>query len=263
MSSGFRDHLQDSHDRQRAARDEQHAEQREAARALQRAKQEERLRERHKEWQLALEARIGALHDRLHGQAPARGAARELLIAEAADRFQARGFADVSMQEIADAVGVTKAAMYYHFQSKEALFEVVVERSIHAFWEGISVHARADGPLRDVLRDIVAYVKLSLESVSPRLLDDFTRHCSADAQQRIFFEHPTPERELCNLFDRAIAVGEMRPLDSEAVAEMFLAMLMSLGRHSHTHRQPQPGDDELLLDVILHGIAPAAPATSA
>jgi AcrR family transcriptional regulator len=250
--------MQERHGRRRA---EQKERRREA---------EERLRERHKQWQLALDARIGAMHDRLHGTAPARGAARELLIAEATGRFQKRGFADVSMQEIADAVGVTKAAMYYHFQSKEALFEVVVERSINAFWEGISVYARADGPLRDVLRGIIAYVKGTFEGISLRLMDDFQRHCSPEAHQRILTggipappsnsEHPTPEHELEELFARAIAAGEMRPLNAAAVADLFLGMVLSLGGMGHTHRVAQPGDDEILLDVFLHGISPAAPA---
>jgi TetR/AcrR family transcriptional regulator, cholesterol catabolism regulator len=283
LSSGFRDRMRDLHDRQRTMRDEQERETREQRQAAQEAKRqqareqqrarhaerhreaEERLRAKHEQWQAALEARIQAtqeriqaMHDRIHGKAPARGAARELLIAEAIDRFLARGFADVSMQEIADAVGVTKAAMYYHFKSKEELFEVVVERTINAFWEGMIASATAAGPLRDVLRGIIAYVKGTLDNFSFRLMADFQRHCSPEAFQRIFAEHLTPEMELRALFERAIDVGEMRPVNVELVAELFLGMAMSVGDHGgHTHRQPQPGDDELLLDIFLNGVAPA------
>jgi AcrR family transcriptional regulator len=278
------------HDEQRAARDEQQreareqqrarqserhheqAEQRRQARELQQARHqerhreaEERLRAKHAEWQAALEARIQAtqerfqaMHDRMHGKAPARGAARDLLIAEATDRFLERGFADVSMQEIADAVGVTKAAMYYHFKSKEELFEVVVERTINAFWDGMIASASAVGPLRDVLRGIIAYVKGTLDNFSFRLMADFQRHCSPEAFQRIFAGHLTPEMELRALFERAIDTGEMRPVNVELVAELFLGMAMSVGEHGgHTHRQPQPGDDERLLDIFLHGVASA------
>lgn len=269
LSRGFSDRMRDLHDQQRARREEQQREQaakREAARAEQRAKQEERhrvaeerLHERHKQWHVALELRIGAMQDRLHGKGPARGEARELLIAEATMRFQERGFADVSMQEIADAVGVTKAAMYYHFKSKEALFEVVVERTVNAFWEGICVYARADGPLRDVLRGTIAYVKGWLEGFSLRLMDDFQRYCSPEAHQRILSEHPTPEHELEALFRRAMATGEMRPLNAAVAADLFLGMVLSLNGMGHTHREAQPGDDELLLDIFLHGIAPVTP----
>src|ERR1044071_1392135 len=47
---------------------------------------------------------------------------RERMLREAREQFVAHGFAAVAMQEIADAVGVTKAALYYHFSDKEALF---------------------------------------------------------------------------------------------------------------------------------------------
>jgi AcrR family transcriptional regulator len=270
--------MKELHDRQRTMRDEQECAAREERQAAQAARRqearekqqarheerqreaEERLRAKHERWQVALELRIQAMHDRLHGKAPARGAARELLIAEAADRFQARGFADVSMQEIADAVVVTKAAMYYHFKSKEELFEVVVERAINAFYEGIIAHAHAEGPLRDVLRGIIAHVKGTLEGFSFRLMEDFKRHCSPEAHQRIFLSHITPEMELRALFERAIDDGELRPVNSELVAELFLGMIMSLGDgRGNTHRQPQPGDDELILDIFLHGVAPAPP----
>ena len=264
MSSGFRDRMRDLHDQQRAARDEQQRDAREQqlARHQERhRKAEERLRARHAEWQAALEARIQAtqerfqaMHDRMHGQAPARGAARDLLIAEAADRFLARGFADVSMQEIADAVGVTKAAMYYHFASKEQLFEVVMQRVIADFWRGIGDAAAAPGSFRTVLANIVTHAQESLSDFSFTMLEDVQRHCSPEAQQRILHEHPTPERDLQGLFRRAVAAGEMRPLDVELVAALFLALIFSLGRHHHTTRTPQPGDAEVLIDIFLHGI---------
>ena len=198
---------------------------------------------------VALRGRVGDRH-------PARGEARARLIEEAHNLFLTRGFADVSMQEIADTVGVTKAAMYYHFQSKEDLFEEVARQSINGFWDGIIAHAHATGPLREVLLEIVSFVKASLESVSLRLIDDVKHHCSPEAQHRLLAEHPTPERELQDLFRRAIAAGEMRPLDVEPVAELFLAMLFSLGHRGPGARQPQPSHDTLLIDVLLHGIAP-------
>jgi AcrR family transcriptional regulator len=196
-----------------------------------------------------------ASRERVGGKPPARGEARARLIEEAHHLFLARSFADVSMQEIADTVGVTKAAMYYHFQSKEDLFEEVARQSINGFWEGIIAHSRSTGPLREVLLDIVTFVKASLESVSLRLIDDVKHHCSPEAQHRLLAEHPTPERELQDLFRRAIAAGEMRPLDVEPVSELFLAMLFSLSHRGPGARQPQPGHDALLIDVLLHGIA--------
>jgi AcrR family transcriptional regulator len=41
----------------------------------------------------------------------------------ALELFAARGFEKTSLREIADRLGVTKAALYYHFPSKDALLE--------------------------------------------------------------------------------------------------------------------------------------------
>jgi AcrR family transcriptional regulator len=43
------------------------------------------------------------------------------------DLFAQRGFDAVSMQEIAEAVGIKKASLYYHFSSKDQILEKILE----------------------------------------------------------------------------------------------------------------------------------------
>ncbi len=51
-------------------------------------------------------------------------------ILDAAERlFAERGFAGASLQQIADAAGVSKAAIFHHFENKQALYCAVVERA--------------------------------------------------------------------------------------------------------------------------------------
>ncbi|MBV9529232.1 TetR/AcrR family transcriptional regulator [Sphingomonas sp.] len=52
---------------------------------------------------------------------------KEPIVAAAAALFRERGFAATSMQEIADAVGLTRPALYYHFRNKEEILESLVE----------------------------------------------------------------------------------------------------------------------------------------
>ncbi|MBK0330462.1 TetR/AcrR family transcriptional regulator [Brachybacterium sp. MASK1Z-5] len=52
---------------------------------------------------------------------------RALVLATATDAFVAHGFRSTSMEDIARAVGVTKPVLYQHFDSKEALYLMVVE----------------------------------------------------------------------------------------------------------------------------------------
>lgn len=54
-------------------------------------------------------------------------ATRTAIIAAALDAFGQRGYAIVTMDQIADQAGVAKGALYHHFASKDVLFEAVLE----------------------------------------------------------------------------------------------------------------------------------------
>jgi len=65
--------------------------------------------------------------------------------AVAAELFAQRGFEQTSLREIAERLGITKAALYYHFPSKNELMASLVEPLI----EGLRVLAEdveRDGP---------------------------------------------------------------------------------------------------------------------
>lgn len=76
----------------------------------------------------------------MEGAVTSSGAAatRERLVTVAVDLFTRHSFAGTSLQMIADELGFTKAAIYYHFRTREELLDAVLE------------------PIVSQLRDIVA-----------------------------------------------------------------------------------------------------------
>ena len=54
---------------------------------------------------------------------------REQLLDAAEQVFRERGVGHASLAEVADAAGVTRGAVYWHFDSKAALFQAMVERA--------------------------------------------------------------------------------------------------------------------------------------
>lgn len=59
---------------------------------------------------------------------------RDLIIDTAANLFQEQGYNATSVRQIADAVGVTEAALYYHFKAgKRELLEAVIECKMPEF----------------------------------------------------------------------------------------------------------------------------------
>lgn len=69
-------------------------------------------------------------------------ATRAALIEASRALFASRGYADVSIEDITAATGVTRGALYHHFEDKRALFLAVVEAVERDLTEGVREQAR-------------------------------------------------------------------------------------------------------------------------
>jgi AcrR family transcriptional regulator len=56
----------------------------------------------------------------------------EVIAAAASRLFQSRGFANTSLQDVAEAVGIPKGNFYYHFRTKDDIVRAVVEHRLGA-----------------------------------------------------------------------------------------------------------------------------------
>lgn len=87
--------------------------------------------------------------------APAR---RRQLLEVALEKFAARGFHETSMEEIADAAGVTKPVLYQHFHSKQDLFLELLESEGRSLERAVMEGAAAESdPYQQVLAGFRAY----------------------------------------------------------------------------------------------------------
>ena len=80
-------------------------------------------------------------------------AARTRVLDHALDLFATHGVSGTSLQMIADAVGITKAAVYHQFRTKEQIVIAVTERELGRLLPALEeAEAHGDGPLaRDAL----------------------------------------------------------------------------------------------------------------
>lgn len=58
---------------------------------------------------------------------------RERLLAEARRLFIERGYANTTVSDIVEAASVTKPALYYYFEGKEAIYRAIVGEAIDGF----------------------------------------------------------------------------------------------------------------------------------
>src|ERR1700734_1605545 len=86
---------------------------------------------------------------------------RHQLFAVALELFAQRGYRATTMDDIAEAAGVTKPLLYQHFSSKRALYLELVDSIATSMLEAIGkAVAAADGPRQQVEGGFAAYFQL-------------------------------------------------------------------------------------------------------
>lgn len=151
-------------------------------------------------------------------------------ILEAATRlFAERGYSATSVQAVADAVGIRAPSLHYHFASKEALRDAVLERQLSGWKEIVPrvLAAATSGPQRfaGVLREVIRF--FGEDPARARLL---VRECLDRpwAVRTLVDAHLAPWMSLLTEYlDRAKAEGRAHPeLDPKAyVTEVVILCL--------------------------------------
>jgi len=98
-------------------------------------------------------------------QAQRREATRGALIGAGRELFGDRGYDAVSSEEIVAAAGVTRGALYHHFEGKAGLFDAVLEEAEAEIVSGFDLADLAgDDPLGVMVAAAEQFLDLSLDS---------------------------------------------------------------------------------------------------
>ena len=187
------------------------------------------------------------------------GEARERVLHAAHQLFVTHGFAEVSMQQIAAAVGITKATMYHHYPGKEALFLAVCHREVDQMRAGLQeivCHCQ-ERPFPEQLEALIRFLLVSASSAdTARLIADLRRHVS--------HEHRTAMHDLSNpatvirpFFQRAIDSGEIRSIDLDVIVPMVFGMVFGQVRFALDGGRPdhlQKNLPTIITRVLISGI---------
>lgn len=93
---------------------------------------------------------------------------KDKIIIAAKDIFHQKGYEGARMQEIADACGINKALLHYHFESKEKLFQAVLLSAVSQMFPTIMTLLNADKALPEKIENVVD-VYIDFISKNPRL----------------------------------------------------------------------------------------------
>lgn len=179
------------------------------------------------------------------------------------DLFVDRGFAAVSMRELAERSGVTKSLIYHHFGTKEGLWDAVKEAAFSRYYEGHKDELEgADTPDSGLLRNgVIGYFRFLQEN--PQVVRLFTwMHLEGDST--------------CNEMDaELVALGARRVREAQEAgllrADVNPTHVVTVFIHAcsqwfevrpqHRNWEGIGSDDEYLddfLKIFMDGLAPRA-----
>lgn len=154
-----------------------------------------------------------------------RAGGRDRILRVARAAFIDRGFAEVSVQEIADAAQLTKAAIYYHFKDKQELLEAVVITEMARIYRGVAEQLAPGPPLRAQLERVATFGLGLGRGDLARLIGDAHRYCGQERLCTLKAHVETPYGLLRAAFVAAQERGEIGDLDVDLVLTLFLNML--------------------------------------
>lgn len=190
---------------------------------------------------------------------PAEGGLREeQLVTIAAHLFAQKGYEGTSLRDIAEQAGITKAALYYWFPEKEALFQRVVAGRMAALVERVGEAVAAAVSPVDKIR---AFLLCSAEQIDVdrsgwiSSSNTFWSNFDPDQRKAVVPERDRFERLLRQCVTDAVKQGALRDVDPALATRLLLSGLNYLPRwHKPNGRLSAVQVVEQYLDMVLSGL---------
>ena len=186
--------------------------------------------------------------------------ARYRLLQAAVQIFDRKGYAAASVREIAEAAGVTKPVVYYHFGSKEGLLLAILDQAGHDFAATLQAAVARTGAARERLVRLCEDVYAMFEKNVPVVRVAHSVFLGP-RDQAPTFDLNIFERLLREAVVRIVTdgqeVGELRRTPAEDVALAIMGILEGCTDRQMLPECHQVGADGLrrILNVLFDGLA--------
>jgi AcrR family transcriptional regulator len=194
--------------------------------------------------------------DRASAQPAAPLDGRQEILETALRAFSAKGYASVSLQEITDELGITKAAIYYHFSKRQILGESL-DRAGMALMAQLRAVVEKDLPPAEALRQVhaehVSHV-LAHRTLYSVYFSDLSELDAAGAGALLQNER-LYAATVSQLVSRAISASAFREVEARTTTLSILGMCHSTVRWFQPSRHV--GANELaaeVADLVLDGL---------
>jgi AcrR family transcriptional regulator len=186
---------------------------------------------------------------------------REAILAQAARLFAQRGFPATSMNQVAEACGLSKPTLYHYYRDKYALLVSIAEGHV-AKLEGLVSDVAATGlPAEERLRELIRRFvqEYAHAQDAHRVLTEDVRFLVAEDRERVLEK----ERRLVEGF--AQLLGQMRPeVGAAGLGKPLTMLLFGMINWMFTWLRPDGALDHeamapIVADLFLGGVPAVRP----
>jgi TetR/AcrR family transcriptional regulator, ethionamide resistance regulator len=184
-----------------------------------------------------------------------KGDRREQALLEAAERLLAEGrFADVSVAQLAEEAGISRAGFYFYFASKDVLLASVVDRAVRDFNERIAADLAPDAgtsPAEQLRGSVFAAADLWWQHRTVLLASVELGTALPEVYQRTIDNIAVVAQPTVALLRRHGTVPEAD--DEEEATQLVMALILMSERNLHHAMRERPSRAQL--DALAERLA--------
>lgn len=182
---------------------------------------------------------------------------REKILEEAARLFVDFGYNGISMREIAEAVGISKAALYYHFTDKQALLLAILLDYLEDMNNWFQVNCAETCTVREQITKLVKTIfdQAPMRRAIIRLASQEMPHLTPEGRiqlGQIYYQKFIGQIE--HILQRGIDSGELHPMRVHEATWVLLGMMYPFFSSSESQTMICPQEPvDLILSLFFDG----------
>ncbi|KXT85460.1 Transcriptional regulator, TetR family [Streptococcus sp. DD11] len=175
------------------------------------------------------------------------------ILAIARQHFSLKGYAEASLEEIVDELGMTRGALYHHFKNKKALFLAVLEEVQSELGQHVEASAlKVSDTWQQLTEGCLAFVLFANRKENRRILltdgpnvVEWEEWRGQDAENSLY--HLKEQLEFLQKEDKIIS------LDLDVMAHMISGALNDLALYLAAQKNIQEANLRLAVESLLRG----------
>ena len=210
-------------------------------------------------WKSADPPRAGDMKKKSELTTPRRELIRQEFLTKAAEVFEKKGFSQTRIHDVAQALELSRSALYHYFKSKDEILEALVEEHTEQAAERMEEFvATQPGSPVEKLRALLSRSILDRMSGGARLR--VLEQLAADMPPKIKQHFERARRRILDLhaklIEEGIATAELRAVEPRTAALAILGIAgWTSWWYSPTGRKSPQELADLLVDIAINGLA--------